>query len=87
MRGRGNRGHDVGGARPRRVDGDVREAVLLEERERVRLLVRLQPGAVAKLHERHERVEQVAGGHGLVERLPRLLHARVVLEEDAAHLS
>ena len=69
MGGGGDGRDDVGGARPRRVDGDVREAVLLEERERVRLLVRLQPGAVAELDERHERVEQVARGDELVERL------------------
>ena len=86
MRGRGDGGDDVRGASPRRVDRDVCEAVPLEEGERVRLLVRLHPGAVAELDERHERVEQVAGGDELVERLSRLLDAWVVLEEDAAHL-
>ena len=42
--------------------------------------------AVAELDQRHERLEQPAHPRQLVERLGRLLDARVVLEQDAAHL-
>ena len=51
---------DVGCARARGIHRDVGETVSLEERERVRALVLLQPRAVAELDERDEWVEQRA---------------------------
>src|SRR5581483_1242176 len=71
----------------RRVDGDVREAVPLEERERVCSLILLDPGAVAELDERDERVEERRDRLQLLHRLLRLREARRVLEEDAAQLA
>ena len=79
--------HDVRRARARRVDRDVREPVPLEERERVGALVLGHPRAVPELDQRDERVEQrPRRARELVERLARLLDARVVLEQDAAQL-
>ena len=79
-------GDDVRRARPRRVDGDVGEPVALEERERVRPLVLLEPGAVPELDERDERIEQRADARELGFRLGRLHEPRVVLEQDPAEL-
>src|SRR5581483_3809952 len=76
----------VARTRPRRVDGDVRQAVPLEEGEGVGTLVLLDPRPVTKLDERHERVEQRRDRGELLERLARLDEAGRVLQEDAAKL-
>ena len=78
---------DVGGARARAVERDVRELVRLEERERVGPLCLLEPRAVAELDERHERREARRGASELGLRRLALREARVVLEEDAAELA
>ena len=61
--------------------------MLLEEAKRVGALVLLEPGAMAELDERHERVEQVSCGGDLGQCLARLLDPRVVLEQHAAELA
>ena len=58
----------------------------LEERERVRPLVLVEPGAVPELDERGQRVEERCRGGELGERRARLDEARRVLEQDAAEL-
>ena len=70
----------------RGIDRDVGEPVFLQEAERVRALVRVHPGAVAKLDQGHERFQPAARPCELVLRLLRLHEARVVLEQDAAEL-
>ena len=53
----------------------------------MRALVLGHPRAVAELDQRHERVEQVRDVAQVVERLGRLLHARVELQQHAAQLA
>ena len=79
-------GDHVRRARHRGVDGHVREAVALEERERVGALVRLHPGSVPELDERDEGCDSRADPLELGERFGRLHEARVVLEQDPAQL-
>ena len=84
-RGRDGR-EDVRRARPRGVHRHVREPVPLEERERVRTLVLLEPGAVPELDERDERLEELTHALELGLRLGGLPNSGVVLEEDPAEL-
>ncbi len=80
-------GDDVGRARHRRVDRDVREPRALEEVEGRGAFLRLHPRAVTELDERDERRQTGRDALELFERSGRLREPRVVLEEDPAQLS
>ena len=77
---------DVRGARHAACPPTRTRARALEERERVRALVRLHPGAVAELDERNERRDAPRRPLELRHRRGRLREARVVLEQDSAEL-